>query len=122
MQFIGSVLVVHLVVGLVKAKIPQFLFLGQSNMVGTVKLFRFFKTIDLLLTNKSDKQLKNNLVNYFQTANSSFLTPRNDLVRYCDSLYILVSPVGSGLVEYCQVIAMPKDIFGTINIIPFYSL
>jgi Carbohydrate esterase, sialic acid-specific acetylesterase len=71
-KFIVSVL---FVAQLVEAKIPQFLFMGQSNMVGKVKLSRFFKTMELLLTNESDDQIHYNLVNFLQTANSTTPTP-----------------------------------------------
>jgi Carbohydrate esterase, sialic acid-specific acetylesterase len=72
MNFIVSVLCVA---QLVEAKLPQFLFMGQSNMVGKVKLSRFFKTMELLLAKESDDQIHYNLVNFLQTANSTTPTP-----------------------------------------------
>ena len=51
------------------------------------------------------------------------------VVRYCDKSYILVLPVGSRMVEYCQGIAMLwvrvfyyEGYFGTITIVPCYLL
>ena len=74
MNFI-TIFIVQILIQLVEAKSPHFLFLGQSNMVGDVNIDRFGKTMELLFAAAPDGQILTNLVSHLQTGFSSPPTP-----------------------------------------------